>query len=336
MRYVTIKDIATALGLSKSTVSRALSGDSKNVSKETLEKIVETANKMGYRRNELAVNLRLKSTRIIGIMVPEMTTTFSMSFITTAQSLLNQQGYRVILALSDEDPETERVNLTMFDNARVEGILISACHNTANLDVYRSFLDRHIPIVLFDRTISDISVPAVKSNDYIQSFFMVEHLIRSGKKQIIHLTGPRHIQNTIDRKKGYRDALAKFHIPYDSRYAIESGVSVNDGANAIEKVLSLEIPFDAVFCFTETQALGAKQTLQEHNIAIPSKVAICCMSGTALSTLVHPPLTAVEQQVDEMATIAVRLILEKINDFSTPNQTITLESNIIIRKSTVE
>ena len=336
MRYVTIKDIAAALGLSKSTVSRALSGDSKNVSKETLEKIVETANKMGYRRNELAVNLRLKSTRIIGIMVPEMTTTFSMSFITAAQNLLNQQGYRVILALSDEDPETERVNLTMFDNARVEGILISACHNTANLDVYRSFLDRHIPIVLFDRTISDISVPAVKSNDYIQSFFMVEHLIRSGKKQIIHLTGPRHIQNTIDRKKGYRDALAKFHIPYDSRYAIESGVSVNDGANAIEKVLSLEIPFDAVFCFTETQALGAKQTLREHNIAIPSKVAICCMSGTALSTLVHPPLTAVEQQVDEMATIAVRLILEKINDFSTPNQTITLESNIIIRKSTVE
>ena len=336
MRYVTIKDIAVALGLSKSTVSRALSGDSKNVSKETLQKIVETANEMGYRRNELAVNLRLRSTRIIGIMVPEMTTTFSMSFITAAQSLLNQQGYRVILALSDENPETERVNLTMFDNARVEGILISACHNTANLDVYQSFLDRHIPIVLFDRTISNISVPGVKSNDYTQSFFMVEHLIRSGKKQILHLTGPRHIQNTIDRKKGYRDALAKFNIPYDSRYAIESGISVEDGANAIKKVLSLDIPFDAVFCFTETQALGAKRTLQEHNIAIPSEVAICCMSGTALSTLVHPPLTAVEQQVDEMATIAVRLILEKINDFSIPDQTITLESNIIIRKSTVE
>ena len=128
MRYVTIKDIAVALGLSKSTVSRALSGDSKNVSKETLQKIVETANEMGYRRNELAVNLRLRSTRIIGIMVPEMTTTFSMSFITAAQSLLNQQGYRVILALSDENPETERVNLTMFDNARVEGIQIGRAH----------------------------------------------------------------------------------------------------------------------------------------------------------------------------------------------------------------
>ena len=336
MRYITIKDIAAALGLSKSTVSRALNGDSKNVSKETLQKIVEMASKMGYRRNELAVNLRLRSTRIIGIMIPEMTTTFSMSFITAAQGLLHQQGYRVILALSDENPEAERVNLAMFDNARVEGILISACHNTANLDVYRSFLDRHIPMVFFDRTISEISVPGVKSNDYTQSFFMVEHLIRSGKKQILHLTGPRHIQNTIDRKKGYRDALAKVHIPYDSRYAIESGVSVDDGANAIEKVLSLGIPFNAVFCFTETQALGAKRTLQEHNIVIPGEVAICCMSGTALSTLVHPPLTAVEQKVDEMAAIAVRLILEKINDFSIPNQTITLESNIIIRKSTVE
>ena len=172
MRYITIKDIAAALGLSKSTVSRALNGDSKNVSKETLQKIVEMASKMGYRRNELAVNLRLRSTRIIGIMIPEMITTFSMSFITAAQGLLHQQGYRVILALSDENPETERVNLAMFDNARVEGILISACHNTANLDVYRSFLDRHIPMVFFDRTISEISVPEVKSNDYTQSFFM--------------------------------------------------------------------------------------------------------------------------------------------------------------------
>ncbi len=336
MKYVTIKDIAIALGISKSTVSRALSGDDKNVNKETLKTIVEMANKMGYRRNELAVNLRMKSTRIIGIMVPEMTTTFSMRFITTAQHLLNQQGYRVILALSDENPETERMNLMMFDNARVEGILISACHNTANLEVYQNFLDRYIPMVFFDRTISAISVPSVKSNDYIQSFFMVEHLIRSGKKRILHLTGPRHIQNTIDRKKGYRDALDKFHIHYDSRYAIESGIGVNDGANAIEEAFNHDIPFDAVFCFTETQALGAKRALQEHNITIPAEVAICCMSGTTLSTLVYPPLTAVEQQVEEMATIAVRLILDKINDFSTPDQTITLESNIIIRKSTVE
>lgn len=138
------------------------------------------------------------------------------------------------------------------------------------------------------------------------------------EKQILHLTGPRHIQNTIDRKKGYRDALAKFHIPYDSRYAIESGVSVDDGANAIEKVLSLGIPFNAVFCFTETQALGAKRTLQEHNIVIPSEVAICCMSGTALSTLVHPPLTAVEQKSMKWLQLLSVLFLKRSTIFQFP------------------
>ena len=181
MKYTTIIDIAKELGISKSTVSRALRDDDYNVSKETKQKILEAAERLGYKRNELAVNLRKQSTRTIGIVVPEMITPFYMNFITRAQEILNKAGYRVTLAQSHEDVEAERLNLQMMEDYRVEGILISVCHDKKNHELYQSLLDKHIPLVFFDRTVADISAPKVQINDYIKAFFMVEYLIRSGK-----------------------------------------------------------------------------------------------------------------------------------------------------------
>lgn len=140
MRYVTIKDIANVLGISKSTVSRALSADSRNVSGETIRKVVETAEKMGYRKNEMAVNLRNRRAKTIGIVVPEAVTSFYLQFTATVQRILQSYGYRIILTLSDEDFLTERSNFEIFDSYRVDGILISSCHHRANLEFYNGFI----------------------------------------------------------------------------------------------------------------------------------------------------------------------------------------------------
>lgn len=335
MKYATIIDIARELGISKSTVSRALGGDDRNVNKETKKKILETAEKMGYKRNELAVNLRKQSTRTIGIVVPEMVTPFYMNFITYAQQLLNEQGYRVTLAQSHEDPEAERANLQMLEDYRVEGILISACHNRKNLDIYRQLIDKGIPLVFFDRTITDLSVPKVKINDYIKAFFMVEHLIRSGKKEIVHLAGPVYIENAIERKRGYKDALEKFHIPYNPEYVVDAGVNFADGVKAVEALIKKKIQFDAIFSFTEMSALGAKSYLQQLHYAIPRDVAVSCISGTDLCMLVHPSLTAVEQPVKLMAENASRLIMEKIENPAIADETVTLDAEMIVRESTL-
>ncbi|GET45576.1 LacI family DNA-binding transcriptional regulator [Capnocytophaga felis] len=142
MKYTTIIDIAQTLGISKSTVSRALRGDNQNVSKETKQKILAMAEKMGYTRNELAVNLRRQSTRTIGIVVPELQTPFYMNFIACAQQELNKEGYRIILAQSDENPDIELSNLQMFQDCRVEGILISVCHTKRNLEIYQRIIKK--------------------------------------------------------------------------------------------------------------------------------------------------------------------------------------------------
>lgn len=335
MKYATIIDIARELGISKSTVSRALRGDDRNVNKETKKKILEIAEKMGYKRNELAVNLRKQSTRTIGIVVPEMITPFYMNFITYAQQLLNRQGYRVTLAQSHEDPEAERANLQMMEDYRVEGILISACHNRKNLDVYRQLIDKGIPLVFFDRTITGISVPKVKIDDYIKAFFMVEHLIRSGKKEIVHFAGPAYIENAIERKRGYKDALEKFHIPYNPEYVVDAGVNFADGEKAVEKLIRKRISFDAIFSFTEMSALGAKSYLQKLHYSIPGDIAVCCISGTDLCVLVHPSLTTVEQPVKKMAEAASRLIMEKIEEPAIPDETVLLDAEMIVRESTL-
>ena len=336
MGYVTIKDIAAALGISKSTVSRAITGDTQNVSKETVQRVMEMAEKMGYIKNEIAVNLRSRSSKTIGIVAPESVTSFYMQFSSCVQRLLLPKGYRVMLALSDENPTTERYNIEMFDKFRVDGIMISPCHDTANLEVYNAMLKRNIPLLFFDRTIASLDCSSVRSDDYKAAFFLMEHLIYGGHRNIVHLTGPKYIRNTRQRLRAYCDTLAKHSIAYNPDFVIEAGVDERDGAAAMRQLLSSDSTrsFDAVFCFTEMQALGAKKALQEYGLAIPDDVALACMSGTRLATMVHPSITTVEQSVERMAEEAVRLLLQKIEEPNSQSENVVLDAEMILRDST--
>lgn len=331
---VTIKDIAEKTGVSKSTVSRALSGDSYNINEKTRQQILKVADELGYKRNKLAVNFRNNRTKQIGIVVPELITSYFVSFINRVQSILYEKGYQVIISICNENPDIERRNLMVMQDYQVEGILISPCHNKENIDVYKNLMDQGIPMVFFDRTIDDLSVPKVKIDDYIKSFFMVEYLIRSGKKRIIHLAGPSFIQNTWERLRAYKDAMSKFGLTVEPEFIVQSGVNYEDGERSMEEFMKKQISFDAIFCFTEMVALGAKSFLQKLHYSIPEDVAICTMSGTILSTLVYPTLTVVEQPVELMAEKSVDLLLEKIENMDIPNQTIILESRMIVRDST--
>lgn len=332
-KYVTILDIARELGISKSTVSRALSGDTSNVKAATIEKILETARRMGYHRNELAVNLRKQSTHNIGIIIPEIITSFYMNFVNHVQSILRTEGYKVIISVSNESPEQERENIQMLEQIRVDGILMSVCNKDKNQDLYNKVIERGIPIVFFDRTLERKQASQVRMDDNIMSFFMVEALIDQGRKHIVHIPGPSYIRNGYDRLVGYREALEKHLIKYDSNYVLTPALSADEGAKVMEDFLQRHITFDAVFGFTETALLGAKTTLQKHGFRIPEDVALCCLSGTALSTLVHPTITAVEQPVEEMAKEACRLLLAHLQDANQPTEDIVLRGETIFRES---
>ena len=335
-KYITIKDIANELGISKSTVSRALSGDSSNVKAETMQLITETARRMGYHRNEMAVSLRKQSSHNIGIIIPEIVTSFYMTFISHVQAILREHGYNVLIAASNESYKQERENIDMMERCMVDGLLISVCDKDRNADIYRRIMSHGTPMVFFDRTVESIEASQVRLDDYIMSFFMVEQLIRSGCRQIVHIPGPSRIRNGYERLRGYRDALEKFHIAYNPDLVLPPALSAEEGSQVMSNFLAKNIAFDAVFGFTETALLGAKNLMQKRGLHIPEDVCVCCMAGTTLCTLVHPTITAVEQPVEQMTAEACRLLMAKISDSDKQVEDVVLRGEIVERESTIK
>lgn len=335
MRYVTISDIAKALNLSKSTVSRALHGDFMNVSPETQELVRRKAAEMGFRPNLSAANLRSRSSHTIGIVIPELETSFYPTFLEAAQSDLKNRGYRVLFAQSNESAADERENLNMMIDNHVDGILLSVCDGEKNKDLYNIIIDRGLPLVFFDRHVESINAPQVLSDDYNSSFFLAEELIRQGCKRIVHMKGPATISNTTDRLHGYKDALEKWHIPYLPELVVDGGVSFRDGEVTAIKLLESNTEFDAIHAFTEMSLLGAKSIIQSHCLRIPQDIMVACLSGTNLCKMVYPKVTAVEQNAKGMADKAVEIIINLIKGVSVKSEPLFLPAERIDRESTM-
>lgn len=332
MKRVTIKDIAKHLTISVSTVSRALVDD-KNIRKETKEKVLEAAKKLGYKPNPVATNLKYGRTNTIGVIVPEMVTPFASQVINSIQNVLYNQDIKVIIAESNEDPKRERENLQMMEQFMVDGIIVCLCSYKENIAEYKRLQDEGMPMVFYDRIPYGLDVPQVIVDDYVKAFFLVEHLIRSGHRQIIHLHGPEDIYNSAERARGYKDALSKFKIPLDANSIIKSGLTFEDGKNMADMLIQKNISFDAVFAFTDTVAIGVMNRLRELGKRIPEDVAVASFSGTVLSTIVYPQLTTVEPPLTQMGKTAAEMILEKIKNISAPNRTVVLDAEIKIRAS---
>lgn len=335
MKYITIKDIARHLSISVSTVSRAL-GDDKNIRKETKEKVIEAAKRLGYRPNPVAINLKYGHTNTVGVIVPEMVTPFASRVINGIQEVLHTKNIKVIIAESGGgDPEKEKENLQLMEGFMVDGIIICLCSYKRNKEEYARLQQAGMPMVFYDRIPYGLEVPQVIVDDYMKSFFLVESLIRSGRKQIVHIQGPDDIYNSIERVRGYKDALAKFGIPFDkNNMLIKTGMTFEEGKKAADILVERNIPFNAIFAFTETLAIGAMNRLRELGKKIPEEIAVASFSGTELSNIVYPKLTTVEPPLYQMGRKAAELILEKIKDPASPNHSIVLDAEIKMRAST--
>ncbi|MFR9651182.1 MAG: LacI family DNA-binding transcriptional regulator [Rikenellaceae bacterium] len=334
MKRATLKDIAEHLTISVSTVSRALTDD-KNIRRETKDAVIEAAQKLGYKPNPIAKNLKFGRSNTIGVIVPEMVTPYASKVIEGVQQVLYKEGIKVIIAESGESWERERDNIATMEHFMVDGIIICSCDYIHNRAVYEHLLNLGMPVVFFDRIPHGIEAPQVIVDDYLKSFFLVESLIRSGRKKIVHLHGNSSVYNAYLRAKAYRDALHKFKINLDeANYVIDCGLSFENGAEAADRLINEGVEFDAIFAFTDTLAIGAMNRLKERGVKIPHQVAIASFSGTILSTIVTPPLTTVEPPLTEMGRESALLILEKIKDSSCPNRSILLDAEIIYRAST--
>lgn len=335
MKHITIKDIARELCISVSTVSRALADD-KNIRRETKEKVLEAAQRLGYRPNPVATNLKYGHTNTVGIIVPEMVTPFASKVINGVQDVLYTHGIKVIIANSEEDPEKEKENLRLMERFMVDGIIISQCSYKQNLEEYRRLQQAEMPLVFYDRIPHGMEVSQVLVDDYMKSFFLVEELIRSGRKNIVHIQGPDYIYNSIERSKGYQDAMQKFRLTDSIRIITSLGMNFEDGKTIADQLLDTRQNLDAVFAFTDTLAIGIMNRLRERGTKIPNDVAIASFSGTELSSIVYPPLSTVEPPLYQMGKQAAELILEKIKNTASLIRSIILNAEIKLRESVID
>ena len=334
MKHATIKDIARSLCISVSTVSRALTDD-KNIRKETREMVMEEANRLGYKRNPVAMNLKMGRTNTIGVIVPEMHTPYASQVINGIQEVLYKKNQKVMIAESDEKPERELENLKMMEQFMVDGLIVSLCSYRKNIEMYQQLAADGMAIVFYDRIPYGLKMPHVVVEDNVDSYFMVEHLIRLGRMRIAYIQGPDDIYNAYQRGLGYREAMEKFRL-FDPSLIVKTGMTFKDGADAIDRLIYNKVDFDSVFAFTDTLAIGAQNRLRALGKRVPEDIFVASFSGTELSTIVSPQITTMEPPLEEMGRKAAELVMEKINNPETENKMIVLKTTMRCRESTGE
>ncbi|MCX7985112.1 MAG: LacI family transcriptional regulator [Bacteroidetes bacterium] len=333
MKHSTIIDIAKKLGISPSTVSRALS-DHPDVKRETKERVRKVAEELNYTPNPIARSLKSSKTTTIGVIVPEIRHDFFSSAISGIEEVAYRSGYTIILSQTNESYEREVVNVNVLLHHRVAGMIVSISQNTKSGDHFLNVIRRKIPIVFFDRAFEGIPVSKVVVDDYKGAFDAVSYLLSKGYKRIAHIGGPKDLGICQRRKNGYIDALKHHNMIVDETLIYSVGMRESDGYAAMEAMLHSSHKPDAVFCVNDPVAVGAFQKIKEAGLHIPRDCAVVGFSNNKITGLLDPPLTTVEQPSFDLGKNAAEILIRVIEDKVEEPIVKVLGTKLIVRGST--
>jgi LacI family transcriptional regulator len=334
---ITIKDIARLLGLSKSTVSRGLK-DHPDISTETKEAIKDVARELGYMPNVVASSLRLKKSKTIGAIFPEISYFFFPSVIHGIEEVAHKMGYNLLIVQSNESYEREVENLNILITNKAEGILLSVSKETKNFDHFRHVMGMNLPVVFFDRIVKDLPADNVLVDDISGSITAVKHLLETGKKRIAICNGNPNLLICQNRLKGYQIALEESGISVDNRLII-SGETPYEAEEETLRLLNMDTPPDAIFAVSDLTMTGVMKAIYQTHLRIPEDIAVIGFCEEIFRTMYNPSLSAIQPMGFEIGKIAAEVLFEKIirNQTNEPQlepRTIYLEGNLVKGEST--
>ena len=324
-KKTTIKDIANVLGITPSAVSKALNNHPR-ISDKTKTAVLQIAKNLDYQPNYLASALRKGKSNLVGVIIPKANSHFFSSIIEKIEEVLNNKGYNVIIAQSNESYEKECKSIDALLYTQVDGIIASMANETVKLDYYEKIKSKGIPLILFDRGENDLNVDYVGIDDYLSSQMVIEHLVAQGCKRIAHIAGFSHTRIYKNRIRGYRDALEKFGLPIEDSLIVESNLRIEDGRKIMKQLLELKERPDAVYAAGDYAALGALQVMQENNIRVPDDMALVGFSNEPFTSLVTPSISTIEQHSEQIGQIAAKTLLKRIE---TKNKNVSLNKLIL-------
>lgn len=331
-KQITIKDIARKLGLSVSTISRALR-NVPDINPRTKKLVLETAAELNYEPNFIAQSLITRETKMIGVIVPVISSDFFGKALTGMNEIASEQGYNLLFCQSNESADKEIVNIRQLISCRVDGLLISVSRETTDVTEFEKVLEKRVPLVFFDRAPARVAASKVIVDQYEGAFRAVEHLIEVGCTRIAHLAGPAGLSISDERMRGYRDALKKHQLHLDEQYIIRCDHFQDSAPGAIQHLLQLLPHLDGVFAVNDPLGISVTRQLKAAGVRIPSDVAVVGFNDDPVSAVCEPSLSTVMQPAYEVGKRAMEMLIHRIKDKSDLPETSVLNSRLIIRDS---
>lgn len=332
--HVTIYDIAESLGVSATTVSRALN-DHHSIGKKTIKKVKLKAKEMDYQPNSLAAGLRKKNSRTIGVIVSYINRPFISSLISGIEEICSKNNYNVIISQSFDSYEKEVENVKTMFASRVDGLIVSLAAETNDYNHFTPFLQSKQPMVFADRVSLEVDSDRVLVDNFDAAYQATAHLINHGYKRIGHLAGIQQRHMYQKRLEGYHAALRDNDMLFSKDMIYISKLGYDDGAQGAEVLLKQEVKPDAIFAANDTSAIGFMQKAEELGYVIPDNIGIVGFNNDPVSSIVRPALTTIDHPAVEIGKKAAEITLDKILGKSQTKitQTITFNTNLIVRDS---
>ena len=326
-----INDIASKTGLSISTVSRVLNGKAEQfrIGKKSQQKINEAAKEMNYVPNQIAANFRAGKSNTVALIIPSLSNPFFAELTSNINAEIRKYGYTTMIGDSDENIETEKMELQQMISMNVDGLIIAPCDDQP--EHVKQFYDHGLPVVCIDRYFENLEIPFVSTDNYEGAYNATKHLIDNGHSTITCIQGVRYSTPNKLRVKGFKDAMEEAEL--DQYIVIGDDFSLQNGYLETRLLLHQKKMPTAIFALSNTIALGCMKALKEMNFRIPEDISLITFDDHPYLEYLETPLSCVAQPVNDISKIAVRFLFSQINQESSKNRQILLKPQLKLKNS---
>jgi len=335
---VRLKDIAQKLGVSESTVSRALSNHPR-ISKKTKKKVLNIAKRLNYQPDLIAQSLKLKKTKTIGLIIDDITNPFYPEIVKGSEEIANKNELNIILCNSDYDPIKERKYLNVLLSKRVDGVLMMPVGK--KLSIIELLKDLKTPLVFIDiKPTERINVSCVYTDQEYGSYTATKHLIELGHSKIALVNGQKSLSSCQQLETGYLKAMKEFHLRINNNYLRVCDLKASGGYNAVKELIELnkeDKPTAAIF-ISDITAVAAYNVINEMGLEIPKDFSIIGNDDIPTSKNLSPPLTTIAHPKYKMGTRAMEILINEMENIKNDKKykQIRFNPELIIRKSTTK
>ncbi len=328
----TIKDVAKKAGVSKATVSRVIN-NSKPVNDETRKKVIEAIKELGFKPNPIAKSLVSKKTKIVGVIIPDISNHFVAELVKGIESTCNEEGYNILLCNTFFSFDKEMEYLKMLKEKYVDGIVFMTAElKDEHIKFFKSY---KIPFTFINRECKELDVISVDIDNEDASYRITKYFLQKGHRKIAMIRGPLLDKTSgYNRYMGYKRALEEYDVPIDQRLVKEVNFDADTSYIAVNHMLKAEVIPTAIFAASDLMAIGAIKAILDNGLKVPDDIEVAGFDDIPMASMYNPSITTVRQPIIDFGRVSAEILIKKITGEEVKNENVILPYEIIYRDST--